>query len=500
MLVVGCILPLAFVSAFLIFNFYEHEQDQLINNGISRARAMIYAVDRGFASTQAALQALATSHRLAHGDLSGFHRRAIEELPNIRAENIVVLDATGQLLLTTARRFGEPLPKAAAPAILKRTLEMGKPGVSDLFFGPESDHLVIAIPVPVKLDGSTIYTLMATVSPAQVSTVLTEQELPASWRAAITDSTGNLVARNHDIESFLGKKVGPNVLQRMSVSDEGGFENKTLDGVPAITIYSRSRSTKWAVVLGIPIDELTAGLRQTLIRLIIATFSALVIGLLLAWYIGGRVARSVTALVKPALALGSGETITMPALHFKEANELGRALLDAATTLRQSRYEAHHDVLTGLANRTLFHTIVNQQLALCQRNNGRLAILYIDLDGFKAVNDTHGHAMGDQLLHAVSVRIKGAIRNSDIAARFGGDEFAIALIQSDIENAKAFACRLIETISDTYQIGKVEAQVSASIGVAGYPVSAKDIDTLLKNADQAMYKAKALGKRRVCVA
>lgn len=175
-------------------------------------------------------------------------------------------------------------------------------------------------------------------------------------------------------------------------------------------------------------------------------------------------------------------------------------MLDAATNLEQAQYASHHDALTGLPNRVLFHIVVNQQLALCQRDGTRLAILYIDLDGFKYVNDTHGHAAGDELLRAVSIRLIGAIRDSDIATRLGGDEFALALIHTDLEHAAVFAERLIEIISAPYPLGDIGARISASVGVAGYPTSATDVDTLLKNADHAMYRAKGMGKRRACTA
>ncbi len=496
-LVIGCVLPVVLVSAFLIFNFYEHEQIQLTNNAISRARAMISNVDRGFASTQAALQALGTSHRLTSGDLRGFHARATEELRNLHAENIIVIDPSGQLLLSTWVPFGTPLPKLAKPSLRKRILETGEPIVSNLFLGPVTHHPIFAIEVPVKREGALIYTLAATIAPAQLSSVLTEQKLPNSWRAAIVDHSGSLVARTHGIDKLLGKKASSDLLQRMSLSGEAGFKSKTLEGIPVLSVYSKSPVTGWAVVIGMPLGELTAGLRQTLTWLILATISALTIGLALAWYLSGRITRSITALTQSAVALGFGERPTIPPLHFREANQLRQALLDAATTLHQAKYDAQHDALTGLANRALFHIVITQQLALCQRNSAELAILYIDLDGFKTVNDTHGHALGDQLLRDVSVRLKRAIRKSDIAARLGGDEFVIALIHSSLENANAFAGKLIEIISEPYRLGVIEAHISASIGIAGYPRSATDVDILLKNADHAMYMAKSLGKGRV---
>ncbi|WP_157803914.1 GGDEF domain-containing protein [Acidovorax sp. 69] len=187
-------------------------------------------------------------------------------------------------------------------------------------------------------------------------------------------------------------------------------------------------------------------------------------------------------------------------MHFKEANAMRQALLQASVTLRKSQYNAHHDSLTGLPNRTLFHHSIVQNLALCDRNRQELCILFIDLDGFKAVNDALGHAAGDQLLREVSQRIAKACRASDICARLGGDEFAVALIHSDLEHSRMFANQLVERVSQPYLIGGNQAEVSASIGVSHFPSTATDVDTLLHKADHAMYRAKAAGKGRVCTA
>lgn len=499
-LVIGCVFPIAFVAGFLIFDYYKQQHAQLTTNAVSYARAMISIVDHDFSSTQSALQALSTSRVLLRGDLAGFYAQALEAQRNMHVRNIVLLGPTGQFLLTTYRPWGEAPPAQPAPPVLKRSLESGKIAVSDLFAGRITGGQIFSISVPVKRDGVIIYSLHATVTPSQLSGVLAEQKLPDTWRAAVIDSSGSVVARTHEIEKFLGKKVVPDLWQRMRTSNEGGFESKTLDGIPVLTVYSRSPQTGWAIAIGIPLNEITTGLRQTVATLIAASVAALITGLLLARFIGGRIVESIKALIAPTRALGSGQMVTIPPLHFKEAEDMAQALQDAATTLHQAQYAAHHDVLTGLPNRTLFHIFINRQLALCRRDESDLAILFIDLDGFKAVNDSQGHATGDLLLREVSNRIMNAIRDSDIAARLGGDEFAIALLHSNVENANAFAIRLIETISMPYQIGGFEAKISASIGVAGYSVATTDIDTLLKNADRAMYKAKALGKRRVCMA
>jgi diguanylate cyclase (GGDEF)-like protein len=200
------------------------------------------------------------------------------------------------------------------------------------------------------------------------------------------------------------------------------------------------------------------------------------------------------------LALGSGGLVLVPAFHLKEAVEVGNALMQAYEMLRQARHQAQHDLLTGLPNRMLFHEFVNQQLAQCKRSGAKLAILYIDLDGFKSVNDQHGHASGDQLLRSVATRLRACIRASDIAARLGGDEFAIALPFSSADGAAILAGRLVTDLSASYLIAPLTVKISASIGVALYPDAATTFEALLGRADEAMYQAKTAGKQGFAVA
>lgn len=130
LLVVVCVLPISLVASLLFVNYYEHEQRQLSKNAINRAQGFVLAVDQEFAATQAALLALGTSQRLATGDLAGFHRRAVEVLANVRAESILVMDGSGQILLSTHRPYGDPLPKVANPLLLERILQTAESGRS----------------------------------------------------------------------------------------------------------------------------------------------------------------------------------------------------------------------------------------------------------------------------------------------------------------------------------------------------------------------------------
>lgn len=158
-------------------------------------------------------------------------------------------------------------------------------------------------------------------------------------------------------------------------------------------------------------------------------------------------------------------------------------------------YMAHYDSLTGLANRTLFYDRLRQALSLAHRNEAGLALLYMDLDGFKEVNDTLGHAAGDQLLKEVADRLRSCVRQSDPVARLGGDEFTIILNEThQQEDVAVVARKIVETIAKPVDLDGGEVRVSVSIGIARYTEEASDEDTLVRNADEAMYKAKSAGK------
>ncbi|MEG0886237.1 MAG: GGDEF domain-containing protein, partial [Janthinobacterium sp.] len=202
-----------------------------------------------------------------------------------------------------------------------------------------------------------------------------------------------------------------------------------------------------------------------------------------AWFVGGVIAQSIASLTAPALALGYGQTVKIGAVYLREADEVAKALAEASSVLRAAQYEAQHDKLTGLANHALFNDMLNQQLLLCERMKMHMAVLFIDLDGFKAVNDTHGHGMGDQLLRAVATRLGTAVRSSDIVARLGGDEFALLLIDAGRADAYRFAQQLIERISAPYLLDDLSICVAASIGIALFPETAATPEGLLLAAD-----------------
>lgn len=159
------------------------------------------------------------------------------------------------------------------------------------------------------------------------------------------------------------------------------------------------------------------------------------------------------------------------------------------------RHLAYHDALTGLPNRIYFAERLRESVALARRQNNALALMFIDLDRFKAVNDTLGHAAGDALLKEVAGRIRAALRDGDLLFRVGGDEFTATLPgMSTLEDASRVARRIHEAVAQPVPIGAHDARVGATIGIAFYPRNGVDVETLLRNADEAMYAAKAQGR------
>jgi diguanylate cyclase (GGDEF)-like protein len=206
--------------------------------------------------------------------------------------------------------------------------------------------------------------------------------------------------------------------------------------------------------------------------------------------LAGRVAGQLMAEIE------GGRTL---ALTFQAMANGGSVVLVEDITERKNaqakiNYLARYDALTGLPNRMFFRDHMERALAVTRRG-GRFAVLFVDLDQFKQVNDTLGHPRGDELLCAVAERLRGIVRESDVVARFGGDEFVV--LQYPVtrpDEAAALARRVVDELSVPYEIESHQVVIGASIGIAMAPADGTDADLLLKNADMALYRAKSNGR------
>jgi diguanylate cyclase (GGDEF)-like protein/PAS domain S-box-containing protein len=173
-----------------------------------------------------------------------------------------------------------------------------------------------------------------------------------------------------------------------------------------------------------------------------------------------------------------------------------RDVTDARGMAEQIAHSAEHDYLTGLPNRLLLNDRLGQAIALAKRNGTRVAVLFLDMDGFKHINDSLGHSAGDKLLQSISSRLLDCVRAPDTVSRQGGDEFIVLLQEiAQPEDAAIAAKRLLKSISETYFMVQHHLHITTSIGVSIFPDDGPDAETLIKNADTAMYQAKENGRQ-----
>ena len=188
-------------------------------------------------------------------------------------------------------------------------------------------------------------------------------------------------------------------------------------------------------------------------------------------------------------------------IHDREGNATGAVIVfrdvSAARAMAdQITHSAEHDFLTGLPNRMLLNDRVNQAIALAPRHHKRVAVLFLDLDGFKHINDSLGHPTGDKLLQSIAKRLVECVRASDTVSRQGGDEFVVLLSEVErSEDTAITARRMLQAVAEAHSIDHHDLHVTTSIGVSVFPDDGLDAETLIKNADTAMYQAKENGRQ-----
>ena len=198
------------------------------------------------------------------------------------------------------------------------------------------------------------------------------------------------------------------------------------------------------------------------------------------------------ALERSQLFLSKSESALKKAIE-----KLQDEVLEHQKTQEQIKYIAYHDTLTGLPNRNLLNELLVHSITLAERNNKCMAVLFLDIDGFKMINDSKGHGMGDQILQEVAERLLKTLRKSDVIARHGGDEFIVIIEELDnCSGVELIANKIINCFQEPFHLENQDYFLTTSVGVAVYPADGQTPDMLIKNADIAMYKAKENGKNQ----
>lgn len=273
-------------------------------------------------------------------------------------------------------------------------------------------------------------------------------------------------------------------------------------GVEELVAVVGVAQTDWFVVARMPTQEAfetVSVIRSLIVRnaLVFMGVMAVALTLTLSWLF-----RPMKETARQMRKMADGDIPLSPltVVRHDEVGEMVEGFNHLMLRLRESEdrlsHMAHHDPLTGLPNRRALVDRAFQCTALAQRQGSQFALLFVDIDGFKPVNDQWGHDVGDLLLQSLARRLTQTVRQADVVARLGGDEFVVLLTDvPDRERVAAVASKLIGVLSQPCEVREHTVSVGASIGIALYPSDATDVDDLMGKADQAMYQAKRAGRR-----
>ncbi|MBV2181053.1 MAG: diguanylate cyclase [Castellaniella sp.] len=330
------------------------------------------------------------------------------------------------------------------------------------------------IPMSLRItrpDGSFGGVVVIAVEPTYLTDFYRQADLGGGGLLEVTGLDGIMRSRKIGRQASFGTPARDLPwLYRSATASAGNFvDTGEIDGVKRIISYRTLADYSLMVVVGTAYDDVMAPiLPRKITYLAMAAGASAVLLLFTIWLM---------------LGLARQRAITQ-ALQASEA---------------RLAHAAMHDSLTGLPNRALFLERAERALGTARRHMTLVGILYLDLDGFKEINDRHGHAVGDLLLQQIAQRLERHVRalSEDTVARFGGDEFAMILATLPIqEGGEAIIAQVLDALSQPFDLNGIEARISASIGAALYPLHGQDLQTLLGRADAAMYIAKNAGKNR----
>jgi diguanylate cyclase (GGDEF)-like protein len=511
------LLPGVLVGMVLSYAIYKNERTTLEKGSFQTARALLQAIDSDLATVQSLAVALSRSELLRTRDLEAFHQWAkqIIELSGV-GYNGVISNLQGQQLLNTAVPYALALPAHGNPQHFQVALKSDRPVVSNLYNGAVLKRPLISIDVPVVFDDQLFYILSVGLLPDHFNKRVREQNLPPGWIATVLDSTDVVVGRNISPETSLGKSATADLRQQIALQGQGVMASRSLEGKPTFIAFAKSSVTGWSIVLGMTQEVLYKDLYDLQLLVALAVAAMLLASLALLWLFSSHIHRSLRALgaATEATVLQGAPALAPTNSGIREIDHLAEkfnAMQQANSQMEQQiRAMAFQDPLTGLANRRLLVDHLEQVIARNSRSGEFAALIFFDLDNFKPLNDTYGHGVGDDLLEEVGSRLRRELRDTDTAARFGGDEFVVLLEQlgNDALRAKEAAAAIAEKLrTDLAQpyvlhsgAQQVEHRCTASMGVAVFSAAITDADIILGLADSAMYEAKMGGRNRVVVA
>jgi diguanylate cyclase (GGDEF)-like protein len=396
---------------------------------------------------------------------------------------LMLFDAKGRLLMTTG---GQP-EKWHSDAALSFSTNQGDRSEEEIRVGtlpPATDRNAWSLPIffrPQSGRSSDGRFVMALVDLGYFPRHFENMLLGKSGEIVIVTEPGQEILRMHEGRlDFVESIAGTERLRRAFVEISGTVTERVRDAHDRLYAFRRVTGSPLAVLVSRTQYDVLLANKATHRGYLLSTMTMTVVMLFftLLWWLSDRRKRKLM-------------------MSLARSQEENAQLIQQLEKEKQAAYRlATHDKLTGLANRMLFNEIAGRYMMRAQRLRGRFGVMFIDLDRFKPINDTHGHKAGDQLLIQVAERLQLCVRQTDLVSRFGGDEF-VALV-SDIhgsQDMESIATKIVETLSQPFTgIVTEELFVTPSIGIALFPDDSDEIDKLVKQADGAMYQAKAKGR------
>jgi diguanylate cyclase (GGDEF)-like protein len=345
--------------------------------------------------------------------------------------------------------------------------------------------------------------------------------LPENGILTVLDGTGIILARHPARSGVVGQKLAAVRVRELVLSGTDGiFEEQGVDGIRKLFAYQAvtanpDGTVPIRVMVSLPLEAVFADANRGLAHTLVGLLAATLLVLAAARYGAERlILRSIRRLLDTADRVRAGDLTARTGFHQRrdELSQVGLALDEMAQALQQREKELKQamqdlreqsitDPLTGLYNRRYLLELLPRELVRAGRNGTHIAVIMVDVDHFKRINDSFGHDAGDLALRAIGPLLKQSIRRSDIACRFGGEEFLLILPEATSEGAarRAEAIRAAIKLLNLIHLGRALGAITASLGVALYPDHASDADALLRSADESLYKAKDGGRDRVVI-
>ncbi len=498
--------PLFVVVAYIFFSQRAVLLETADQNLRSHAELEADAVGHILRQTEENLRVLASNPVLRSPDASS--EELLEQLTSFTVfEDVTMLDPAGNVIESATYSFSG---NWRANAVFREARE-GRPGISDVRYLPDLDKYVVEFAAPVIDGDETVAVVVGRMNMERVWKLLGAVKIGESGFIVALDRNGNFIA-HPDKELVLTKpetyqespaSAGVTPLRLRGVEGENFVGQMAPVGILGWEIaalqneaetYSLVNDTIQIVLLMIAIvAAATIGVALLLSRAIARPLAA--VGAGMRKIAGGSFKERLQRAELQEVDELSTSFNTMAGELENRTSELTKEVAERKRAEEQVRYWAYHDSLTNLPNRELFRDRLNVALAQARRSGQMLAVMFLDLDQFKIVNDTVGHAAGDRLLQIVTERLVGLLREGDSLARVGGDEFTLLLPQiQSVDDAIGVARRVLAGIRSRHVLAGHEFRVSTSMGIAIFPGAGEDAESLLRNADTAMYRAKDEGR------